>query len=146
MTTNTTTTAQAEFKKDMALTNAELIIAIYGSQITAAEPVNNIEYKGKVYCGIALTVQGYASRVCLLPWEIRQSVVLDYSESTAKSLPLTDVLHTTAKQTFAAANGDEQAWYQAICQQIVGKKCSQFTYVDKALKGNTYSKTIFAVE
>lgn len=145
MTTNTTTTAQAEFKTNMALTNAELIVNIYGSQITAAEPVNNIDYKGKVYCGIALTVAGHTQRVCLLPWEIRTSAVLDYSEGV-KSVPLTDILHTAAKQTFAAANGDEQAWYTAICQQIIGKKCGQFTYVDRALKGNLYSKTIFTVE
>ena len=148
MTQTFSTTATASFADTIRISNADTIALAVGATVTAAEAVNNLEYRkadGSIVakCGLKVTLSNGVT-FGLFRWDLLPSIVELTEDGKFQKLALTDVLHTTAVNSLRSATG-EQAWLTAIGAAILNKTCGSKDFFFKTSKGVTKNGIVLTI-
>ena len=141
MTTNYNESANT-FTGDVKLYSSEILQLFAGKKIVSATPCSELTARNnKKYPGIIVSVDGVSLKVGFLPWEIRCFSVQHYvTDNQPVPAPVDSLLKDAVMSALLSCNGNEEAYYKAICTAIVGKFSGYHQSVGKNSKtGKTYT-------
>ena len=141
MTTNYNESANT-FTGDVKLYSSEILQLFAGKKIVSATPCSELTARNnKKYPGIIVSVDGVSLKVGFLPWEIRCFSVQHYvTDNQPVPAPVDSLLKDAVMSALTSCNGNEEAYYKAICTAIVGKFSGYHQSVGKNSKtGKTYT-------
>jgi hypothetical protein len=148
MTQTFSTTATATFSETIRISNADTIALAMGATVTAAEAVNNLEYRKAdgttvAKCGLKITLSNGVV-FGLFRWDLLPSLVEITEDGKLQKLTLTDTLHKAATDNLRTATGEE-AWLKAIAAAVLTKTCGSKEFFFKTSKGVTKNGIVLTI-
>lgn len=147
MTTNYNASANT-FSGEIHLYSSEILQLFAGKKITSATPCSELTARNnKKYSGIIVGVDGVSVKVGFLPWEIRCFSVQHYvKENQPIPASVDSKLKDAVMSALTSCDGNEEAYYKAICTAIVGKYSGYHQSTGKNSKtGKTYTNLTWIV-
>lgn len=141
MTTNFNESANT-FTGDVKLYSSDVLQLFAGKKITSATPCSELTARNnKKYPGIIVGVDGVPFKVGFLPWEVRCFSVQHYvTDNQPVPASVDSKLKEAVMSALTSCNGNEEAYYKAICTALVGKYSGYHQSTGKNSKTNkTYT-------
>lgn len=133
----------ATFSEQIRLFNSEVIPTLVGQTVTAAEPADNLDYKGSPKCGLKITLSG-GGVFGLFRWDLVPSK-LELVDDKLKLMSFMDALHKAAKDNLRPGVGEKQ-WLEAIASAVKGKTVGMRQYIGRNSKGSPYPDVVLTID